>query len=155
MANLHFANKCNLFSYSFAGAKNSRNYTKNLSDFGKKKLMDWKKTQGYEALLGLLGLKKVHKKQACFICFHELLYAFHMLFIRFLYAFRTLFICFRFHMLFHSEIEVIMSKKAKRPLLLLDAPRHLHTNLRLSRCAAGRNTKCNKIDFCTDFVILL
>ena len=57
-----------------------------------------------------------------FICFS---YAFHTLFVRFLYAFRTLFICFRFHMLFHSEIEVIMSKKAKRPLLL-DAPRHLH-----------------------------
>ena len=51
-------------------------------------------------------------------------YAFHMLFIRFLYALRTLFVCFRFHMLFHSEIEVNMSKKAKRHLL--DAPRHLH-----------------------------
>ena len=44
-------------------AKNSRNYTKNLSDFGKK-LKRLKKTQGYEALLGLLGLQKVHKKQA-------------------------------------------------------------------------------------------
>ena len=30
-----------------------------------KKLKDLKKTQGYEALLGLLGLKKVYKKQAC------------------------------------------------------------------------------------------
>ena len=27
----------------------------------------WKKTQGYEALSGLVGLKKVYKKQACFI----------------------------------------------------------------------------------------
>jgi hypothetical protein len=45
--------------------RNSRNYTKNLSDLGKK-LKDLRKTQEYEALLGLLGLKKVHKKQAWF-----------------------------------------------------------------------------------------
>ena len=69
MANLQLANKWHLFSYGFAEenqekiAKNSRNHSKNLSDFGKK-LKDLKKTQGYEALLGLLGLKKVHKKQA-------------------------------------------------------------------------------------------
>ena len=43
--------------------RNSRNYTKNLSDLGKK-LKDLRKTQEYEALLGLLGLQKVHKKQA-------------------------------------------------------------------------------------------
>ena len=42
-------------------AKNSRNYTQNLLDFGKK-LKHLKKTQGYEAMLGLLGLQKVHKK---------------------------------------------------------------------------------------------
>ena len=40
------------------------NHTKNLPDFGKKTSRIWKKTQGYEALLGLLGLQKVHKKQA-------------------------------------------------------------------------------------------
>ena len=70
MADLQIANKCNLFSSGFTEkkprkfAQNSRNFTKNLLDFGKK-LKDLKKTQGYEALLGLLGLQKVHKKQAC------------------------------------------------------------------------------------------
>ena len=44
-------------------AKNSRDHSKNLSDFGKK-TQGFEKTQGYEALLGLLGLQKVHKKQA-------------------------------------------------------------------------------------------
>ena len=48
----------------FQFATNSRNFTINLSDLGKK-LKDLKKTQRYEALFGLLGLKKVYKKQAC------------------------------------------------------------------------------------------
>ena len=82
-----------------------------------------------------------------------LLYAFHTLFIRFLYtfihfhmlsyAFYMLSYAFKcFYMLFHSEIVVTMFKKAKRPLkqtnvFLPTTPSY--TNVRLSRCAAGKN----------------
>ena len=69
MANLQLANKCNLFSYSFAGAnqetlpKTQEIIPKTFQILAKNSRI-WKKTQGYEALLGLLGLQKVYKKQA-------------------------------------------------------------------------------------------
>ena len=71
MANLQLANKCNLFSYGFAEKK--QEVGQKLKELYQKPFRFWqktqgfeKKTQGHEALLGLLGLKKVHKKQACF-----------------------------------------------------------------------------------------
>ena len=69
MAHLQLANKCNWFSYGFA-EENKETLPKTQGIIRKtfqilaKKLKDLKKTQGYEALLGLLGLQKVHKKQA-------------------------------------------------------------------------------------------
>ena len=71
MANLQLANKCNLFSYGFAGA-NQETLSKTQEIIPKtfqilaKKTQGFEKTQGYEALLGLLVLQKVHKKQAWF-----------------------------------------------------------------------------------------
>ena len=69
MPNLQLANNCNLFSYIFS-VENQETLPKTQGIMPKtfqicaKNLRIWKKTQGYEALLGLLGLKKVHKKQA-------------------------------------------------------------------------------------------
>jgi len=69
MTNLQIANKSNLFSYSFA-EENKETLPKTQGIIRKtfqilaKNLKDLKKTQGYEALLGLLGLQKVYKKQA-------------------------------------------------------------------------------------------
>ena len=69
MANLQLTNNYNLFPYRFSG-ENQETLLKTQGIIPKtfqilaKKLKDLKKTQGYEALLGLLGLQKVHKKQA-------------------------------------------------------------------------------------------
>ena len=69
MANLQIANKCNLFSNSFE--EENQEICQKLKElyqkpfrFWQKNSRIWKNTQGYEALLGLLGLQKVHKKQA-------------------------------------------------------------------------------------------
>ena len=68
MANLLLANECNLFSYSFSG-ENQETLPKTQGILPKifqilaKNSRIWMKTQGYEALLGLLGLQKCTKNK--------------------------------------------------------------------------------------------
>ena len=83
-----------------------------------------------------------------FLCFYTLSYAFHTLFIRFSYTF----ICFSyafilFHMLFicfhmHSNASTCFSipqVTKQTNVFLPTTTTPSHTNLRLSRCAAGKN----------------
>ena len=49
-----------------SGKKTQGIWQKKLKESDKKTQGFGKKTQGYEALTGLVGLKKVYKKQACF-----------------------------------------------------------------------------------------
>ena len=49
-----------------SGRKNSRNLAEKTQGIWQKNSRIWKKTQGHEALSGLVGLKKVYKKQAWF-----------------------------------------------------------------------------------------
>ena len=70
MANLQLSQRYNLFSHWYA-EENQENLPKTQGIIPKtfriwaKNSRIWKKPQGYEALSGLMGLQKVHKKQEC------------------------------------------------------------------------------------------